>query len=348
MTFIKKLFFLGGLFLLPGCSQFLDTAHTTSYATVYVVSVDGTNTRQVSPELSHHYGSPDWSPDGTHVVYASSDLGDLFVSPVTGGSVVNLTDTSDLSETGPKWSPDGSYVAYYVGSGSVRHLYVRLSDGTSSQLILENVSQFAWSPDAAYLAVVSDTKLYLLTVGGVNQGVLTEALDETQPVSWLSTTLIRYTNEDTAYLVTTSGVSFGVMDTTDASWTLPTTQLVRKPLDQGYYLVSSDGSVQKVLAHASDVALGADGNTLISVYQQSVYRHAADGSGSEWLYSATAGSVGKNMSLKGTSLLFVSGTGIYAGPIATGSPIQIATGLAPVLSTDGTQVSYVGFRRVSE
>jgi hypothetical protein len=99
---------------------------------------------------------------------------------------------------------------------------LRLSDGTSSQLILENVSQFAWSPDAAYLAVVSDTKLYLLTVGGVNQGVLTEALDETQPVSWLSTTLIRYTNEDTAYLVTTSGVSFGVMDTTDASWTLPT------------------------------------------------------------------------------------------------------------------------------
>lgn len=347
ISYVRVLCLCLGLGFLSACGQLLDTSHTHSYETVYVVDADGANTYQISPDLSCNYGAADWSPDGTQLVYASSDLGDLFVSPVTGDSVVNLTQTDDRSEHSPKWSSNGTYISYYVGSGSSQALYVRLADGTNPTLILDNVTGYAWSPDETYLAVVSAEKLYLLTVVGVNQGVLTQFIDTSVSVTWLSTTVMRYSYEGTDYLMTTSGTSVALLDTTDPNWTLPEPQLAEKVSADGYYRVSTGGDIQKILAHGTYAVLSDDNNTVISVYQQSVYRHDSDGSNSELLYSTSSGSLG-NPILRAATMLFVSGGGIYVGTISSGAVTQIATGLSVALSSNGTKVAYVGFRRVSE
>jgi len=347
LTYIRVLCVVSLCLGLSACGQLLETSKNHTYETVYVVNSDGSNDVQVSPELNYNYGQADWSPDGTKVVYASSDLGDLFVSTATGGTVTNITESSDTTEHSPKWSPAGVYIAYYVRSGSRNDVYVRLADGTLPQLILENVSRFAWSPDDAYLAAVSGGKLYLVSVAGVNQGVLVQNIDTSKSLEWLSATVLRYDYAGTSYGVTTSGASFSLLDTANGNWSLPLRQLAKQSSSEAYYSVSTTGNVQQVLAHGTFADLSDNDDALISVYQQSVYRHATDGSDTALLFSATGGSLG-NPVLKGTQMLFVSGTGIYSGTIASGDVSQIATGIAPVLSANGSKVAYVGFRRVSE
>jgi Tol biopolymer transport system component len=56
---------------------------------------------------------PDWSPDGTQIVFESDRYGnkDLFVVPVTGGSGTQITSDSAW-DARPAWSPDGSMIAF--------------------------------------------------------------------------------------------------------------------------------------------------------------------------------------------------------------------------------------------
>lgn len=52
-----------------------------------------------------------WSPDGKWIVYqqdfGGGELFDLFAIPASGGRIVNLTGTPEISETQPLWSRDG-------------------------------------------------------------------------------------------------------------------------------------------------------------------------------------------------------------------------------------------------
>jgi dipeptidyl aminopeptidase/acylaminoacyl peptidase len=59
-----------------------------------------------------------WSPKGRWIAYNSDYDGDeqwdLFLVSTSNGQVVNLTNTSEVSEEGAAWSPDGEMLAYSV------------------------------------------------------------------------------------------------------------------------------------------------------------------------------------------------------------------------------------------
>src|SRR6476646_8074140 len=59
-----------------------------------------------------------WSPKGRWIAYNSDYDGneqwDLFLVSTDNGQVVNLTNTSEISEEGAAWSPDGEKIAYSV------------------------------------------------------------------------------------------------------------------------------------------------------------------------------------------------------------------------------------------
>lgn len=108
--------------------------------------------------------APTWSPDGRWIAYQSDYDGneqwDLFLVSPFNGDVVNLTNTTSVSEESPAWSPDGRYLAYTVkpktssvyeidvmnvATHEVRHL----TSGTAKALF--NVGP-VWSRDGKWIA----------------------------------------------------------------------------------------------------------------------------------------------------------------------------------------------------
>ena len=73
-----------------------------------------TNPSQITT-ASEVEGYPSWRPDGTQLAYESSQNGnwDIWVTQVSGGRPVNLTEDYPGEDRFPSWSPDGSQIAFY-------------------------------------------------------------------------------------------------------------------------------------------------------------------------------------------------------------------------------------------
>ena len=61
--------------------------------------------------------APDWSPDGSHICFASNRSGnyEIYIIPSTGGTAVNITNNPAL-DISPHWSPDGNKIAFVLRS----------------------------------------------------------------------------------------------------------------------------------------------------------------------------------------------------------------------------------------
>jgi hypothetical protein len=87
---------------------------------LYVIDSDGTNQRALtSPPSSRYDTAPDWSPDGSSLVFAEY-TGDgtssvLRVINANGSGERQLT--AGYTDFGPSWSPDGATIAFYRRAG---------------------------------------------------------------------------------------------------------------------------------------------------------------------------------------------------------------------------------------
>ncbi len=85
---------------------------------IYIVAIDGSGLRQVTP-ASLLASRPQWSPDGSKILFgnsdtASADVGqNVHVVNVDGSGLVALTsETSPDRAADPTWSPDGSMIGF--------------------------------------------------------------------------------------------------------------------------------------------------------------------------------------------------------------------------------------------
>ena len=173
-------------------------------ATIAIVTVDGiAPVANVAPPTSCWSdvgGSPTWSQDGKHIVFASdcypnwaqSSIIDV-VSDTNGSSFSNL-GVQLLYGTQPAWSPDGSSIALVVDDLHNADALARIAlidpDGSHERTLVSNrsYSRLAWSPDGktiAYANTCSDyncpSAILYVTADGTQNGML---IDDAHSPSW--------------------------------------------------------------------------------------------------------------------------------------------------------------------
>lgn len=109
-------------------------------------------------------GAPQWSKDGTRLMFSSS-LGDggLWTVPADGGFPTTLNvrtgGTAFLGSSQPEWSPDGAWISFIsTKSGNPELWLASTADGRQMQLTAlgGHINSYAWAPDGRAIAFAGD------------------------------------------------------------------------------------------------------------------------------------------------------------------------------------------------
>jgi TolB protein len=124
---------------------------------IFLMSADGSSAWKVGPESIPYQGAPDFSPDGSQLVFAggTTDGGplasDLYVMDVRGENIRRLTHFDALISC-PRWSPDGERVLFAKDMDEL--LVVDVASGRVSEALPSGIEGTCgdWSPDGSKLA----------------------------------------------------------------------------------------------------------------------------------------------------------------------------------------------------
>lgn len=138
-----------------------------------VADCDGYN-EQIVLSQDNTIMSPAWSPDGSHLAYASFETGHavVYVQSLYTGQRKVLADFEG-SNSAPAWSPDGKQVAIVLTRDGTSQIYLVRPDGSNLRRLtfsdaIDTEPNF--SPDGQYLLFTSDrggsAQIYRMPVKG--------------------------------------------------------------------------------------------------------------------------------------------------------------------------------------
>jgi Tol biopolymer transport system component len=137
---------------------------------IWIMNSDGSQKRALTQGPAIH-GWPQWSPDGTKLVYwaydESSEQYSILTSAADGSDVTVIAASSGILDR-PAWSPDGTAIAWGAQTDGNWDIWVADSAGSQSYRLTYDAqmeSNPLWRPDGAYIAYkVAPNKAYNLTV----------------------------------------------------------------------------------------------------------------------------------------------------------------------------------------
>ena len=138
---------------------------------VWVVDVQGGGREvNLTEDLAASATAPEWSADGTEIVFQSART--LWVMRADGTGKRRLLPPSDGIELAPAWSPDGRRIAYAEFSLDQRRsdIYVVDVDGTDARNVTRGRAQQpnwpAWSADGKSLVFADRSGVWVVGADG--------------------------------------------------------------------------------------------------------------------------------------------------------------------------------------
>jgi Tol biopolymer transport system component len=94
--------------------NFRPVGESTHVAIIHADGSDASHPRILTPDALEYNGWPNWSPDGSKLLFQSNRSGnwDIWGMDADGGNQVDLSMTEVYDEEYPAWSPDGTRIAY--------------------------------------------------------------------------------------------------------------------------------------------------------------------------------------------------------------------------------------------
>jgi hypothetical protein len=124
---------------------------------LFIVNRNGLNMRWLTRTVGVEH-QPEWSPDGTKILFRSSDgRQDIYTINPDGTGLTNVTAAlpASMDKRDPSWSPDSRRIAFIGSNGSEYNVWTIRADGTNALQITMDMAfdQFpAWSPDGQQIA----------------------------------------------------------------------------------------------------------------------------------------------------------------------------------------------------
>lgn len=289
---------------------------------IYVVDLQGGREHIIDSTSATGY-DPDWSPDGTKIVF-NTDL-ELFVVPAEGGGNSRL-QFGDYIEF-PSWSPDGALIVYLAGASEKWFVNIIDPEGVERTQLTGKPTDYgrpAWAPDGRSIVVSSlrddpafpgcspcNSDIYVIPVDGTSVQRLTRDPAPDEDPLWSP-------------------------DGTKIAFVRPSETRT------DIYLMASDGSGIRLLAHGSEPAWSPDGRRIAFTTSEGLQVINADGSGQTTAAQPESGVRGPAWSPDGRSIAFAS-DGIYVVGADGGGLRRLSTIYVdgnPAWSPDGTRIVF--------
>src|SRR4029077_16184768 len=129
---------------------------------VWTMKQNGTDKQQVT-HMSGVAIFPDYSPDGSEIVFAAQPAGatsrNIYVVPSDGGTPQQLTTVGN--NVYPAFSPDGSEIVFTSNRTGTSQVYVMNADGSGQTQLTSDPQPKDqvpdWSPEGSKIAYLADT-----------------------------------------------------------------------------------------------------------------------------------------------------------------------------------------------
>jgi Tol biopolymer transport system component len=129
---------------------------------LWLMNVDGSNKRELLPELNAHFGAPTWSPSGSQIAFICNLPEDLNTDGICtvnrNGTGFQMIREVEPRPTNLEWSPDGTRMLVEIETQSVNEdIFVYNIMSNSLTNITNTGDEWehgTWSPDGQQIAFV--------------------------------------------------------------------------------------------------------------------------------------------------------------------------------------------------